>query len=408
MLKRIGKVSVVVITAAALLGGGFWWGFSYGKKFPERIVVQGVSNIEPAASSSIDFGVFWQAWKLINDEYLKSKDVADQEKVYGAVRGLVESLGDPYSSFFSPKEFKKFEEDIQGSFSGIGAEIGIQKGQLVIVAPLKDTPASRAGLQAGDQILKINATSTDGLTVDTAVTYIRGPAGTEVVLTLLRKGWDKPKEFRIIRAPITVPTLDATLKEVGGKKIAYVQLYSFNANASFLFYGAMLKMLSQGAQGMAFDLRNDPGGYLEVAVDLAGWFVPRGTIVVSEEGRKGTMDELRASGNAALANFPVVVLINQGSASAAEILAGALRDIRRVQLVGEQSFGKGTVQQLENLSDGSSLKLTTAHWVLPSGQVLENGGLKPDVEVKMTDEDIKNNRDPQLEKALEIARSEIQ
>lgn len=402
--KRILAAVLIVAAVAALLGSGFLLGFRVGKKFPQIIIVKGVQNIEPGGKSNIDFGAFWQAWQVINDAYLKNADVGDGDKLRGAIKGLVGSLQDPYSEFFSPQDNKKFREDIQGNFGGIGAELGIRKNQLVVIAPLKNTPASQAGLMPADQILKINSSSTDGITIEKAVSMIRGPENTAVTLVIFREGWDKPKEFKITRANIVVPTIDA---ETVDNDIAHISLHSFNANAEFLFYQAVVKLLAGGSRGIILDLRNNPGGYLEVAGNLAGWFLPRGALVVSEVGRTTGTREFRASGNAALKDFPAVVLINGGSASASEILAGALRDQRRIKLVGETSFGKGTVQELESLKDGSAIKLTVAHWVLPSGQILENGGLKPDVEIKMTDEDIAKKRDPQLQKAIEILKSGI-
>lgn len=406
--KTTGKkiiIGIAVLAAGAvLLGSGFFIGFRAGEKFPKTVIVKELTGTSSGQPSSIDFGTFWQAWQSIDENYLKSKEVGSQERVYGAIGGLVNSLGDPYSLFLSPKKNEKFQEDIQGNFGGIGAEIGIKKNQLVVVAPLKDTPASRAGLKANDKILKINATSTEGMAVDEAVQLIRGPERSEVTLTILRDGWDQTKDFKITRETILVPTLDYSMKN---GDIAYIQLYSFNANAEQLFYQAAAKALSGGARGMVLDLRDDPGGYLDVAVNLAGWFLPRGTLVVKEEGRTGTLQELKAAGNAALVKFPIVVLINGGSASASEILAGALRDDRGTKLVGEKSFGKGTVQELIPLRNDSYLKLTIAHWVLPSGKILENGGLAPDVEIKITDDDIKNKRDPQLDKAIEVLKSEM-
>lgn len=392
------------LAAAVILASGFALGFRQGKMFPQTISVSDVSNTSSGQPSVVDFGTFWQAWDVVNKNYLNAGKISAQDKVNGAIKGLVGSLNDPYSVFFPPKENKKFQEDVQGNFGGIGAEIGIKKNQLVVIAPLKDTPASRAGLKAGDMILKINSTSTEEMTSDEAVKLIRGPEKTQVILSIFREGWDKPQDFKIARETIMVPTLDLTMKD---GRIAYIQLYTFNANAEYLFYNAVKKAANDGARGIILDLRNNPGGYLDVAVDLGGWFFPKNTLVVKEESRTGKSDEMRANGNAALADFPVVVLINGGSASAAEILAGALRDNNKVKLIGEKSFGKGTVQQLMPLRDGSTVKLTIAHWVLPSGKILENGGLDPDIEVKMTDEDIKNKKDPQLEKALEVIKEEI-
>ncbi len=405
--KKILTALAVVVVAAALAGSGFFFGFNAGTAVPKKIVVEGVGNAESQKPGEVNFDVFWQAWNLIDQQYLRSADVAGQKRVHGALKGLVGSLDDPYSEFFPPDENKKFQEDIRGNFGGIGAELGIKKERVVIVAPLKDTPASRAGLLAGDQILKINSTSTDGMSVGEAVGLIRGPVGATVTLAIFREGWEKPKDFAITRAVIMIPTLEA--KRVGSAgNIAYIHLQSFNENAVNLFGKETSKALAEGVTGMILDLRDDPGGYLEVAVRLAGWFLPRGSLVVSEVGRNDAVfKKFTAEGNAALAHVPVVVLINGGSASASEILAGAFRDVRKTKLVGETSFGKGTVQQLQNLSDGSSMKLTVAHWVFPSGKILEKGGIKPDVEVKITEEDVKNKKDPQLDAAIRAVEEEI-
>jgi carboxyl-terminal processing protease len=395
---------VAGILGIVLLGGGYAAGFEGGQKVPKVIQVQGVSDITTPTSTTADMGVFWQVWELLKEQHLKGELVDNQTKVYGAVKGLVSSLGDPYTEFFTPQEGKDFQDQIQGNFGGIGAELGNNKqGQIVVVAPLKGTPAETAGLKPQDIIVKVNSSSTDGLAVDQVVSLIRGPIGTNVILNVYRTSWDKPKDITITRADIQVPTLDFQMKG----NVAYVQLYSFNGNSDALFFSAMKKAQSDGAQGLVLDLRNNPGGYLDVAVDLAGWFVKKGTKVVSEEGRAGIIEELKANGNEALLNIPTVIIMNSGSASAAEILAGALRDIRGVKLVGEQSFGKGTVQELQDLTGGASIKVTIAHWVMPKGGVLENGGLKPDVEVKLTDADAAAKRDPQLDKALEIVKGEI-
>ena len=403
--KRIILWVVAALAAAIILASGFALGFKAGEMFPKTITVAEVSGISSGQPASVNFGTFWQAWDTINKNYLKADKISAQDKVYGAISGLVGSLKDPYSVFLSPSDNEKFQGDVRGNFGGIGAEIGIKKNQLVVIAPLKDTPASKAGLKAGDMILSINSTSTDGMTTDEAVGLIRGPKNTDVTLSILREEWEKPKDFKITRGTITIPTLDFEMKD---GNVAYIQLYTFNANAGYLFYNAILKATSEDADGMILDLRNNPGGYLDVAVDLGGWFFPKNTLIVKEESRDGELQKLLANGNSALADFPVVVLINGGSASASEILAGALRDNRGIKLIGEKSFGKGTVQQLIPLPDGSTVKLTIAHWVLPSGKILESEGLVPDIEVKISDEDIKNKKDPQLDKAMEIIKSEIQ
>ena len=405
--RKIARVFFVVLSVSALLGSGYALGYRMGSRETKNIVISGVSHMEsPTADvrSSVDFSTFWQTWDLLNREYLKADKVTDQEKVYGSIDGLVRSLGDPYSSFFNPVDHQKFQEDIQGNFGGIGAELGIRKEQLVVIAPLKDTPAMKAGIKAGDLILRIDATSTEAISIDRAVSLIRGPEGTKVTLTLYRTEWEKPKDITVTRGKIVVPTLDFEMKKDG---VAYIAVRSFNENTNQLFFDAIKKAANADTRGIVLDLRDDPGGYLGVAVDLAGWFVPKGTLVVSEESRTERKQEFKAQGTGVLKDIPTVVLINKGSASASEILAGSLRDNRKIFLIGEQSFGKGTVQQLENLKDGSSIKITVAHWVLPSGKILEGNGLVPDIEVKITEEDFKNERDPQLERAIQEVKKQF-
>lgn len=398
--RKLFAIISAFLAAGVIFVSGLSLGFRAGELRPQNITIEGVSGIN-GDSQNTDFSVFWQAWDIISKNYLNDKNINTQNKVYGAISGLVQSLGDPHSQFFDPPDNKRFTEDIQGNFGGIGAEIGMKKDRIVVVSPLKNSPAEKVGLKAEDVILAVNSTSTEGLAVDQAVAMIRGPKGSEVKLTVFREGWDKPKEISIIRDTIVTPTIDASVRE---GNIAYVQLHRFNANANQLFYEAMVDVLNKGARGMVFDLRNNPGGYLDVAVDLSGWFVPRGTVVVSQSSRNGVTGELRASGNAALKDFPIVVLTNGGSASASEILAGALRDLRGVKLIGETTFGKGTVQEIMDLKDGSSLKLTIAHWVLPSGRILDHDGLVPDIEVKPSEKDIESGNDVQLTKAFEVMR----
>ncbi len=401
--RKVLTGALVIVCVAALFLGGLFAGWKIGRKFPENITVSGVTNFGEGKPAGVDFGTFWQAWKEIDSTYLNSQSVDSKHRMYGAIKGLIGSLGDPYSEFFNPEDGAKFGEDIQGSFGGVGAELGAKSSQIVVVSPLKGSPASRAGIEPGDKILAVNSSSTTGISIDQAVKWIRGPIGTKVVLTIMRDKWDKPKDITIVRETITIPTLDLDIKD----KVAIVKLYSFNANAVPLFYEASLKILNSGAKGMILDLRNDPGGFLEAAVDLAGWFLPKGSLVVTQDGRNGKMD-FRAVGNGVFKDTPLIILVNKGSASASEILAGAIKVYRdNVKLVGEQTFGKGTVQELRDLRDGSSLKLTIAHWVLPNGRVLEGQGLDPDIKIDLTDQDIEKGRDSQLEKAKEILMSEI-
>ena len=390
-------VIVIVVWAGGL---GYW----IGTKNPETIVIKGVDNIEGGKVINANMSVFWQTWRVIKEQYLRSSEVKDQDLIYGGAAGLVEALEDPHSSFFNPSDSKKLEEDLGGSFGGIGAEIGVKNDQLIIVAPLKDSPAEKAGLLAGDKILEINATSTIGLNINEAVKLIRGPEGTEVTLNIGRKDQDKPKKFTIVRQTIKIPVLEWKMKD---DNLAHLQLFTFTENSPNLVEGALREIKSAGAKGIVLDLRNNPGGFLDSSVRIAGFFLEPGKEVVFEEFRSGKKNVFLAAGLPLAEKMPLVILINGGSASASEILTGAIRDHRGVKIIGEKSFGKGTVQELVELRDGSKVKITIAHWVLPKGQQIDKNGIEPDIKIELTDEDREAKKDPQLDKALEILKSEI-
>lgn len=397
----------IFIVAAGLSIGLFFAGYEIGRANPRVVEVKNIKNTSPETEIEADFGTFWEAWDVMRNEHLKGAEAENQEMVYGAIRGLVSSFGDPHTIFLPPEDSKKFEEDVNGNFGGIGAEIGIKDKQLVVIAPLKGNPAEAVGLKAGDKIFGIDGKPTDSLDVNEAVKKIRGEIGTAVVLTIFRDGWDKTEDFKIIRANIVIPTLETKFLDFQGRKMAHISLFAFNQNAPLGFYKEILSASLNGAEGIILDMRNNPGGFLEVAINLAGWFVKKGEIVVSEKFRNGTGDVFRADGNQALQDAPVVILVNKGSASASEILAGALRAIRGTKLIGTNTFGKGTVQELRSLSDNSKIKLTIANWVLPDGTIISEDGLKPDYEVEISDEDVKNKFDSQLEKAKEVLLQEI-
>ncbi|MDP3052507.1 MAG: S41 family peptidase [bacterium] len=398
--KTSNKNYGLILGIALLVSVSYSFGFQGGLRNAEPKTVY-KDNPEIAA----DFSTFWKAWDTFKQNFVHSKDITDQDMLYGAISGLVNAGNDPYTVFLKPSDANKFEEDLNGNFGGIGAQIDIRNSQLMVVAPLKDSPAERVGLKSGDKILKINSTSTDTLaTIEEAVKLIRGTKGTTVVLTILRDGWALPKEISIIRDTIAVPTLDWEMKS---DNIAYIQLYSFNENAPLAFYKAALPALISGAKGIILDLRNNPGGYLDAATNIAGWFLKSGDVVVREEFSSGKQDVLKAQGNSALADLPVVVLVNGGSASASEILAGALRDNRHVKIIGETTFGKGTVQELKRFTDGSEMKVSIAQWLLPNGETIDKKGITPDIVVELTEEDATAGKDPQLDKAMEIIKAEI-
>ncbi len=399
-MKKI--ISAIVIVG--LIIGGFSAGFLYGKNSrPSVEQVTGVVNLEQGKPPGVDFNLFWDAWAKVQDKYVNRSGLDYQKMVYGAISGMLKSLGDPYTTFMTPQENKNFSEAIQGNFEGIGIEIGIRKEVLTVVAPLENTPAKKAGLLAGDKILKIGDKITADLSIEEAVSLIKGPKGSQVRLTIARDSWSAAKDFTITRDVIIIPNTKFEIKETSGKRIAYVALYSFTEGSPEDFTKIAQKILTSDVQGIIFDLRDNPGGYLEAAVQIASWFLPEGELVVTEDYGNGKKIEHRSDGINKLNSYQLVILTNQGSASASEILAGALRDnIPLVKLVGAKSFGKGSVQELEDMKGGTSIKITVAKWLTPSGHSIMDEGLEPDVKVDLTQEDIDNSRDPQLDKALEM------
>lgn len=405
MSKESNKKYVFFAAALVAIFIAFGAGFIYGsiEKLPRP--VQGIINQEFGQPKEFDFGLFWKAWDELHKKYVEPDKLEDGALLYGAVEGMIRGAKDPYTVFFPPEEAKSFTQDVQGSFGGIGAEIGKKNGSISIIAPLEDSPAQHAGILAGDKIVKINGESTDEFSVEQAVTKIRGEVGTKVTLTILRgNNGAKAKDITITRAIIKIPIIKLEYKD---NKIAHLSFYSFTATAPFEFQQAVSKILVSGSKGVILDLRNNPGGYLEVAVDIAGWFFNPGDLVAVEDYGNGKTTEFKTSGLGGLKNYPLVVLVNQGSASASEILAGALRDNKNVKLIGTKTFGKGSVQELTNFEDGSSLKVTVARWLTPKGTSISEKGLEPDHKVEITEEDINAKRDPQLDKAIEILSSMI-
>ncbi|MEK7160740.1 MAG: S41 family peptidase, partial [Patescibacteria group bacterium] len=356
-MKKIIYIIAILVLATALFSGGFWFG---QQSRPSIEKVTGIQNLE-SGQAAVDFSLFWDAWAKVQEKFVNRDQVDYQKMVYGAIAGMLAALEDPYTVFMTPTGNKEFSQSMQGNLEGIGAEIGIRKGSLTIVAPLENSPAKRAGLKAGDKILKIGDKVSVGMTVEEGVSLIRGAKGTEVILTIGRDGWEIAKEFKIIRDLINIPVIKTETKEVSsGKKAVYVALYQFTDNSLFEFEKAAQDILSADVQGIILDLRGNPGGYLESAVDMASWWLPAGDLVVIEDYGNGKTKEHRSSGINKLASYPTIILIDQGSASASEILAGALRDNLKVKLVGMKSFGKGSVQELEQMRGGTSIKVPVA------------------------------------------------
>ncbi|MAF43542.1 MAG: peptidase S41 [Parcubacteria group bacterium] len=398
-MTTLGKKSFLLFFLVVAILATFAFGYYIGQRQKELAPIKGVINTDLGEQEGVDFSLFWDVWRIVQEKHVDRGNLDFQEMVYGAISGMVKALDDPYTVFMPPADTKIFKEDVTGEFQGVGMEIGIRNGELTVVSPLEGTPAERAGLRAGDKILKVDDTFTRDLTIDEAVKLIRGPKGEEVVLTVLRDSWEKTKEIKIIRDVIEIPSLKWEMK---GEDIAYIKLYQFSEKAKTDFDIAGIEILNSQAKKIILDLRGNPGGYLEVARDIAGWFLETGQIVTIEDfGHDIKSEEYKATGNEKFLSYPVVVLINQGSASGSEILAGALRDNRGIKLIGETSFGKGSVQQLEDLKENSSLKVTIAKWLTPNGDLIAGQGLEPDIKVEMTEEDYNEERDPQLDKAIE-------
>lgn len=343
-----------------------------------------------------NFDLYWEVWDLVKSDYVNKDSLADKQLFYGSLEGLVSSLNDPYSEFMDPQENKQFEEDMSGTFEGIGAEIGIRDELLTVISPIEGTPAQKSGIMAGDKILEINGESTQGMDINEAVSKIKGPKGTEVILSIFRSGFDDIKEIKIIRDVISIKSVSY---EKLDNNLFLIKINSFNGDTNYLFSQAIKEVLTQDPDGIIVDLRNNPGGYLEVAVMMLGEWV-NGEVAVIEQFANGKTTEYLADGLNRLKKYSTVILINGGSASASEILAGALRDYGKATIIGEQSYGKGSVQMVKNLTDGSAIKITVAKWLTPKGQNINEEGIKPDQEVELTFEDFENNRDPQLEAAI--------
>jgi len=398
--KYIPKIIFLILVFS--LGFVFGSGSLTGDIHPGYESVVNKENAEVTNQEEIDFNIFWDVWKLVEEKYtLEPLDY--QKMIYGAISGMVNSLNDPYTIFLDPETSRQFSEDTEGSFEGIGAEIGVRDSFLTIIAPLKDSPAEKAGLLAGDKVIKIDEEEVMPgrfgiIDIDEAVRIIRGEKGTAVKLTIIRDGLDDFKEIEIIRDTIDVKSVEWEMKDGG---IVYLKISQFARDTGDELDKEIDKILINNPKGIILDLRNNPGGYLDVAVRVAGRFISKGRVIVIEES-KNEKEEFVSWNGDRLGNLPVVVLVNEGSASASEILAGALRDNRGAKLVGDKTYGKGLVQEMKELKDGSSLKVTVAKWLTPNGVDINKNGLEPDVKVEMDADDYENNRDPQLEKALKL------
>ncbi|MBD3311463.1 MAG: PDZ domain-containing protein [Candidatus Magasanikbacteria bacterium] len=404
--KTIIPVSLAILT----FGFGLLVGLSWNN---DQKIINDDGSVEVAQvlnlykngkSDELDFDQFWELWDKIKEKYVV-QPVNDEDLYYGAMEGLVSGLKDPYSVYFRPKKAEEFVKDLAGEFEGIGAEIGIRNEQLTIIAPLPDSPAEKSGLQAGDKVYAIDGEDTFELSLDEAVSKIRGPKGSEVVLTVSHDGYDEIEEVSIVRDTINVPTVSWEQKE---NDLYYLRISYFNEDTWTEFDKAVREIIMNSPKGVILDLRSNPGGFLQTSVDVAGEWVESG-VIVRERYSDGRVNEYKSRGKHRFADIPTVILVDGGTASGSEIVAGALQDYSLATIVGVQTFGKGSVQDFETLSDGSALKLTVARWYTPNDRQIDEEGIMPDVIVEEmfvaegTDgENIINDKG--MEKAIEILK----
>lgn len=348
-----------------------------------------------------DFSIFWRAWDLLVEKF--DGQVNYQQMIYGAIKGMTEALGDPYTSFMTPDEAKQLQNDLSGVIYGIGAEIGLKNEHITVISPIAGGPAEKAGIQKGDVIVKINDEPTSNMSLDVAIGKIRGDQGTKVKLEINRE--NETKNFEITRERIIVESVKGEIKQ---NNIGYIQLTRFDDNTTELLQAKLDEFLAHNVKKVVLDLRGNPGGYLDQSITVTSQFIKEGIIVTEKKDVDGNSDkyDYKATGRGKMTgdDVKIIVLIDEGSASAAEIVAGALKDHHRATLVGVTTFGKGSVQEIDNLSGGAQMRITIAHWYTPDGKNIGKEGIRPDIEVKLTEADYNAGRDPQLNKALELLK----
>ncbi len=404
--NKIINILLVFSIAVFLFGSGYKLG-----EYKTLFLRSGPQAVSGKSASSVNFSTFWEAWDKIQQKYADKTKIDPQKMLYGATKGMASSLEDPYTFFLTPEENKKSKDDLGGKFEGIGAQLGLKDNKIVIIAPLKNSPAEKAGIMAGDIITKINGESTKGLSLSDAVTKIRGEKGTKVALTVMRE--ETEKTFEIIRGVIKIHSVELSFETKidcaeNCRKTAYLKLNQFGENTTEEWNKAINEISDvwqkKEIAGMILDLRDNPGGFLDGSVYLASEFLSEGKLVVKQESTVSQTKEYIVNRKGKLLSIPLVVLVNKGSASASEILSGALRDYKRAVIIGEKTFGKGSVQEVLDLQDGSGLHVTVAKWILPNGDWINGKGIEPDINVEHQPSEgntLTRNNDSQLEKALE-------
>ncbi len=386
----------LILTAVILLVVGTLTLFTTGFVLGHRVAYAKSDTYD-------DLRAFTRALELIKSNYVEDPDTKDL--IQGAIRGMVNSL-DPHSSYMTERAFKEINMDIKGEFHGVGLQLGIKNQQLTVIAPIEDTPADRAGIAAGDKILKVNDDWTKDMTIEEAVDKMRGPKGTEVRLLIHRDSWDKPKEFKIVRDVIKVQSVKSRMLEDG---VGYVKIIQFQGQTAKDVEKALKKLEEKGMKELVLDMRNNPGGLLDASVDVSSLFLPKDKLVVYLQGRrKDDRKDFLATGADHVRTYPVVVLVNTGSASASEIVAGALQDQKRAVIIGTQTFGKGSVQTVFPLEGGTGIRLTTAKYYTPSGRSIQNVGITPDIEVKLIAAKEKNGKNGETVSHLIVREKDLE
>lgn len=408
--KKIVNIILILSLVVFIFGSGYKIGeYKTQRSKIERNsynIINAPLSDNQAEAKNLDFSLFWDVWNEVEKKYIDKKKLDPQKMFYGAIKGMVASLNDPYTFFLTPAENKQSKDDLGGKFEGIGAQLGLKDNRIIIVAPLKNSPAETAGVKSGDFILKVNGQSTKDWTLTQAVSKIRGPKGTQVSLTLERD--QKELEIKITRSEINVPSVEIKYETKADKKLALLSLNQFGENTNQEWDKAVAEIKNQWKKrqinGLILDLRDNPGGYLEGAVYLASEFLPIGKVIVKQESSADDTKTYYALRQGQLKDIPLIILINQGSASASEILAGSLRDHKKAILVGEKTFGKGSVQEAVDLKQGAGLHVTVAKWILPNGDWINSKGIEPDIKIN---NDIKEGNsltrenDRQLDKAID-------
>ncbi|GAP07198.1 c-terminal peptidase [Anaerolinea thermolimosa] len=415
-MNKSVRIFLGVMIVLLLLAGAFSGGLVVGWLLPDRAQAafpligtnstgaQSDTATDPGSSAGTPtqykelFKPFWEAWQIVKDQYV-DQPVDEQKMMQGAIRGMLESLGDPHTSYMDPDEYRQANLPMNGEYEGIGAWVDTTGDYVKIVSPMPGSPAEKAGLKANDIIIKVDGEDMTGIDGNLVLRRILGPAGTSVTLTIQREGLDAPFDVTITRAKIIIPSVEGKMLD---GNIAYIQLFTFGEKTTGELKTKLRELMAQNPKGLILDLRNNGGGYLNTAIEVVSQFIDKGVVMYEEYGN-GQRKTFQALPGGLATKIPLVVLVNEGTASASEITAGAIQDYGRGILVGVTTYGKGSVQNwipLEN--NQGAVRVTIARWLTPKERQISKIGLKPDVEVPLTEEDIKNGKDPQLDKAIEI------